>query len=570
MTDIVPKIDAQSAQEVGRSLGDIQIAAGRLRGELDAVTSAYDRAREAQNRFSQSAPGAARAFAEAPGQGPASAAPAAIGERQARQDQAYQAALGGAAAAATAGLGVDDVLKALKAIQKSRKLIFSGLATIGLTVAEFLNENCGGEPGKLSQEVTALEKKFAELEELVAQRNPETASGNIDKLKSLKSDIDKKFDEDTLATGNSIARVQDLIDKLKKRKEAANFSDAIAEFEKAIAIVKEKHEARLKQLTDLKEKIDKEIGALDVLVEATRQQPNLKGPLPPPPNLKPRPPIPLRRPEMQREQEQLRRAIDAVIDDAIKKMYEDLPPFPMRKPKRAPPPNPFPSDPFWWRPEMIRDEKDLRAAVEDTTQALGDQRLAFEALERAGEGVITGSAGDDRLLGFTAADVAESQAALENQVILLDQAGEAQGRLNDQVTAAGPAWGEVIDELAEKGGFAGLLPTPELLADAEAGLSAFAGTAAERFSETAQRLQDGLGQTILDIFDGASPKAALKNFTRFAKASFSGLLQDLAGAALRNPIVINFAQQLTGGLSGGLASLGGGLLRGDLAGAEVV
>ncbi len=177
-------------------------------------------------------------------------------------------------------------------------------------------------------------------------------------------------------------------------------------------------------------------------------------------------------------------------------------------------------------------------------------------------GVITGSAGDDALRGFAAADALETQTALETQVALLDQAGEAQGRLNDQVTAAGPAWGEVIDALAEKGGFAGLLPTPELLADAGAGLSAFAGTAAERFSETAQRLQDGLGQTILDIFDGASPKAALKNFTRFAKASFSGLLQDLAGAALRNPIVINFAQQLTGGLSGGLASLGGGLLRG--------
>ncbi len=200
-----------------------------------------------------------------------------------------------------------------------------------------------------------------------------------------------------------------------------------------------------------------------------------------------------------------------------------LAPPPLLKPGRALPPIPS------RRPEMIRDEKDLRAAVEDTTQALGDQRAAFEAL--------AGPEGRGAL----------HQLALSGEVFsdlppLLTEVGEAQGRLNDQVTAAGPAWGEVIDALAEKGGFAGLLPTPELLADAEAGLSAFAGTAAERFSETAQRLQDGLGQTILDIFDGTSPKAALKNFTRFAKASFSGLLQDLAGAALRNPIVTRSGQ----------------------------
>ncbi len=130
---------------------------------------------------------------------------------------------------------------------------------------------------------------------------------------------------------------------------------------------------------------------------------------------------------------------------------------------------------------------------------------------------IFGTEGADALTGFSGLD------QLENLPPLLDAVGEAQARLNESVRA-GPA-------------VAGLLPTPALLADAGVGLSAFAGTAAERFSETAQRLQDGLGQTILDIFDGASPKAALKNFTRFAKASFSGLLQDLAGAALRNPIV---------------------------------
>ena len=204
----------------------------------------------------------------------------------------------------------------------------------------------------------------------------------------------------------------------------------------------------------------------------------------------------------------------------------DLPP-PLLKPERALPPIPS------RRPEVIGAQKELQKAVEDTTQALGDQRAAFEALERAGGNVITGTAGDDRLAGFAAAD------GLEAQVTLLDQVGEAQGRLNDQVAAGG----QVIDELGDKGGFAGLLPAPDLLDQAAAGLESFAGTAEQRFSETADRLQDGLGETILDIFNGSSPKQALRSFAAFAKASFSGLLQDLAQAgeeilaALRNPIV---------------------------------
>ena len=162
------------------------------------------------------------------------------------------------------------------------------------------------------------------------------------------------------------------------------------------------------------------------------------------------------------------------------------------------------------RPEVIRGEQDLRAAVEETTQALGDQRAAFEAL--------AGPEGRGAL----------HQLALSGEVFsdlppLLTEVGEAAEK-------AGPA-------------VADLLPAPDLLDQAAAGLESFAGTAEQRFSETADRLQDGLGQTILDIFNGASPKAALKNFTRFAKASFSGLLQDLAQAgeeilaALRNPIV---------------------------------
>ena len=234
--------------------------------------------------------------------------------------------------------------------------------------------------------------------------------------------------------------------------------------------------------------------------KAARQPPNLEGP--------PSPPPPMLKPER------------ALPPPVLKPLP---PPPPMLKPERALPPIPT------RRPEVIRGEKELLKAVEDTTQALGDQRAAFEAL--------AGPEGRGAL----------HQLALSGEVFsdlppLLTEVGEAAER-------AGPA-------------VAGLLPAPDLLDQAAAGLESFAGTAEQRFSETADRLQDGLGETILDIFDGASPKQALKSFAAFAKASFSGLLQDLAQAALRNPIVINFVQQLTNGLSGGLISLGSGLLRG--------
>ena len=180
------------------------------------------------------------------------------------------------------------------------------------------------------------------------------------------------------------------------------------------------------------------------------------------------------------------------IRDTIKGLYDDLPPIPLR------------------RPEVIRGEKELLKAVEDTTQALGDQRAAFEAL--------AGPEGRGAL----------HQLALSGEVFsdlppLLTEVGEAAEKAQPAV--------------------AGLLPAPDLLDQAAAGLESFAGTAEQRFSETADRLQDGLGETILDIFNGASPKQALRRFTQFAKASFSGLLQDLAQAgeeilaALRNPIV---------------------------------